>query len=181
MSITQLAGDSPILAYFGGYAPADRRTYELFVLADGGPARVVSLQQGTIPGMPLHEAALQTAQGRPPRGAALRAEDVVEQDDLFVGRLYDALASFLAGALFACHRGLSLRRGGTVVASVRLFGFTLPELRGGVFQAPRLPDHIVIGEAPDHPQLWTPGVALTRLPRRYHRRAAQENHPLWSA
>jgi hypothetical protein len=179
---SQLPGSGPILAYFGGYAPADRCRYEIAVVITGATTgHLVSIHTGTIPGMRLEDAALHTAQGRPVRGDALRDQPIAAVDVRMSGapqQLFDAL---LTHALVACHRGIALRQGGRVVGAVRLYGFTLPELRGGCIQASRLPDRLVVGTPPDHPQLWTPGVALTRLPRRHHRRAAQEDHPLWSA
>ena len=176
---TPLSSPEPILAYFGGYAPAERRTYELFVVADGSPVRLISLHTGTLPAVRVEQAALKAAQGRPVRADELRDQAIVEEQRMKRGSLQEALDALLTTALFACHRGLALRQHGSVVGSVRLYGFTQPELPGGVYQAARLPDALVAGVAPDHPQLWTPGVTLARLPRRHHGRAAQETHPLW--
>lgn len=176
-----LPGHAPILAYFGGYAPAERRTYELAILADGGGARLVSIHTGTLPGIPPHQAAMDAALGRSVRADALHTQPYNDHIDLATGPLAQLLDALLAAASDAVTRGLPLRKDGQIVGAVRLYGFTLPELPGGAYQAPRLPDQLRTGSAVAHPQLWMPGASLVCLPRRHQRRAAPENHPLWNA
>jgi len=176
-----LSGTAPILAYFGGYAPADRRTYELFLVAEN-PLCLESMQTGTIPAVQPHRAALDALAGKVRRPEELRDQAYTElQRQLADSPLRHALDVFIAQALYASHRGLALRLNGTIVGSVRLFCYSLPELRGGSSQAVRLPDRIVPGQPVEHPQLWVPGVPLDRLPRRHHARAARETHPAWTA
>ncbi len=113
------------------------------------------------------------------RADELRDQAIVEEQRMKRGSLQEALDALLTTALYACHRGLALRQRGNVVGSVRLYCFTLPELRGGVFQAARLPDALVAGVAPDHPQLWVPGARWPACRAATTGGRPQETDPLW--
>lgn len=178
----------PVLAIFTGYAPAIQATFEVICSGAGPRLAVHTVLRYTRRRMHVEQFAVAQHLGRRPDPAALR--DRYEQVLTSLG-LFDpqrALVVLLREAQDAWMRGI----GHPDIGTYR-YCFISPHTAVihtvGGYHLPALPEGLIDGRLPAHPQLWQAPAAsrretastgagwrmdhddLATLPRRYHRYA----------